>query len=71
MAALSKTYDEIAALNQVECHYHEGIKEYHCGRLQGLTKQQALAIAQSEGITYEQFRMQGAEVSCQKNVTDG
>ena len=42
---------------------HDGIKEYHCGRLQGITKVQALAIAQAEGITYEQFRTEGdAEV---------
>ena len=36
----------------LECKYHHEIKEYHCGRLQGLTKKEALAIAQKEGITY-------------------
>jgi hypothetical protein len=58
-----KTYDQIAALNNVECIYHDEIQEYHCGRLQGITKVQAFAKAQSEGISYERFRMQGgAEV---------
>ena len=37
--------------------------EYHCGRLQGITRRQALAICKEEGITYEHFRSQGgAEV---------
>jgi hypothetical protein len=33
--------------------------EYHLGRLEGLTRQQGMAIAKSEGITYEDFRSQG------------
>lgn len=37
--------------------------EYHCGRLQGINRKQALAICKEEGITYEHFRSQGgAEV---------
>jgi hypothetical protein len=59
-----QTFEEIARFHEdLECNYHEGIKEYHCGRLQGLTKKQALAIAHKEGITYQHFRSMGeAEV---------
>lgn len=43
--------------------YHKDVVEYHCGRLQGHTRKQALAICKEEGITYETFRGQGgAEV---------
>ena len=43
----------------MEATIHNSIIEYHCGRLQGITKKQALVIAESEGITYEEFRAQG------------
>jgi hypothetical protein len=33
--------------------------EYHCGRLQGITRAQALEICAEEGITYQEFRSQG------------
>jgi hypothetical protein len=46
-----------------KCIKHVAIQEYHCGRLQGRTKKEAKAIAESEGISYETFRFQGeAEV---------
>jgi len=51
-------------MNDVECAFVEEIVEFHCGRLQGLTKAQAQEIAAQEGITYTEFRKQGgAEVS--------
>ena len=38
--------------------------EHYCGRIQGMTKEQAVEIAKAEGITYETFRNQGgAEVT--------
>ena len=60
-------YDEI-----VKCHGHAmpeciqdiTVQEYHCGRLQGRTKKQARAIAESEGIDYETFRFQGEAEVC-------
>jgi len=37
--------------------------ERYCGRIQGMTKEQAVKIAKEEGITYDMFRNQGgAEV---------
>lgn len=33
--------------------------EYHCGRLQGITRAHALEICAEEGITYQDFRSQG------------
>ena len=46
-----------------QCVHHVAIQEYHCGRLQGRTKNEGRAIAQLEGISYEAFRFGGgAEV---------
>jgi len=46
-----------------KCISHIAVQEYHCGRLQGITKKEGRAIAESEGISYETFRFQGdAEV---------
>ena len=36
--------------------------EYHCGRLQGLTRLQGQALANKEGIDYSMLRLQGGEV---------
>ena len=44
------------------CIQDAAIQEHHCSRLQGLAKREVEAIAQREGISYETFRFQGAEV---------
>jgi hypothetical protein len=45
------------------CIQDAAIQEYHCGRLQGRTKKEGRAVAQQEGISYEDFRFGGgAEV---------
>jgi len=56
-----QTYDEIAPFHSLECVYTPDIREYHCGRLQGWTRQQGQIIAQSEGMSYDKFRSLGAE----------
>lgn len=59
-ANIGQTYEEISQLHpDLKCIYHKDIMEYHCGRLQGITRKQALAICAKEGITYETFRSQG------------
>ena len=60
-----QTYEEISRFHpNLKCIYHDGVIEYHCGRLQGLTRNQALAICAKEGITYKQLRSQQGDVSC-------
>ena len=60
-----QTYEEIHRFHpNLKCIYHDDVIEYHCGRLQGLTRNQALAICAKEGITYKQLRSQQGDVSC-------
>jgi broad specificity phosphatase PhoE len=46
-------------VNPVESTLSPELVEYHCGRLQGLTRAQGEKLAKEEGITFQEFKKQG------------